>query len=93
MDAPVVMVGWWWVSSYVVQGTREEIANAQEKGQLAATPERSRSRRPTTDEKKKTERQGAAAERKSESERKEREREREAEEESAQWGPSGQWGE
>ena len=93
MDAPVVMVGWWWVSSYVVQGTREEIANAQETGKRAAGSNTGKESKPTTDEKKKTERQGAAAERKSESERKEREREREreAEEESAQWGPSGQW--
>merc|ERR1711988_485594 len=74
MDAPVVMVGWWWVSSYVVQGTREEMANAQEKGQLAATPERSRSRRPT---RKRKQKDRAQQQREKEREREEGERERE----------------
>ena len=76
------MVGWWWVSSYVVPGTREEIANAQEKGSYSNA--KGGSRRPTKKQKDR-----ARQQRKSESERKEREREREKEEESAQWGPLG----
>ena len=71
------MVGWWWVSSYVVQGTREEIANAQETGKRAAGSNTGKESKPTTDEKKKTERQGAAAERERARARGRRERERE----------------
>ena len=62
---------------FFVCRARYERRDRERAGKRAAGSNTGKESKPTTDEKKKTERQGAAAERKSESERKERERERE----------------
>ena len=79
---------------FFVCRARYERRDRERAGKRAAGSNTGKESKPTTDEKKKTERQGAAAERERARARgrREREREREAEEESAQWGPSGQWG-
>ena len=60
---------------FFVCRARYERRDRERAGKRAAGSNTGKESKPTTDEKKKTERQGAAAERKSESERKERERE------------------